>query len=77
MKPLLREHDGRGVVRLTPSRPNAFNSLSEAMLAALLADFAPCTQVKGREAPRPLRRVGTRARVPNCEERANRVARAS
>ncbi len=36
---VLRETDARGVVRLTLNRPGAFNSLSEAMLAALLADF--------------------------------------
>ena len=32
---VLREHDARGVVRLTLNRPQAFNALSEAMLAAL------------------------------------------
>jgi len=32
---VLRESDARGAVRLTLNRPNAFNSLSEAMLAAL------------------------------------------
>ena len=32
---VLRETDSRGVVRLTLNRPNAFNSLSEGMLAAL------------------------------------------
>lgn len=36
---VLREIDARGVLRLTLNRPNAFNSLSEAMLAALLAEF--------------------------------------
>ena len=36
---VLRETDARGVVKLTLNRPNAFNSLSEAMLAALLAEF--------------------------------------
>ncbi len=36
MSPLvLREHDARGVVKLTLNRPQAFNALSEAMLAAL------------------------------------------
>ena len=34
-KPLLLQHrDGRGVVTLTLNRPQAFNALSEAMLAA-------------------------------------------
>src|SRR5205085_10161884 len=32
---ILRSQDGRGVVRLTLNRPQAFNALSEAMLAAL------------------------------------------
>jgi enoyl-CoA hydratase/carnithine racemase len=32
---VLRESDSRGVVRLTLNRPQAFNALSEAMLAAL------------------------------------------
>jgi len=36
---VLRETDARGVVKLTLNRPNAFNSLSEAMLSALLAEF--------------------------------------
>lgn len=36
---VLRETDARGVVRLTLNRPNAFNSLSEGMLAALQAEF--------------------------------------
>ncbi|MBP5992098.1 MAG: enoyl-CoA hydratase [Piscinibacter sp.] len=36
---VLRETDARGVVKLTLNRPNAFNSLSEAMLAALLAEL--------------------------------------
>ncbi len=36
---VLRETDARGVVRLTLNRPHAFNSLSEAMLAALLAEL--------------------------------------
>lgn len=36
---VLRETDERGVVRLTLNRPNAFNSLSEGMLAALLAEL--------------------------------------
>jgi enoyl-CoA hydratase/carnithine racemase len=40
MTPLvLRERDERGVVRLTLNRPNAFNSLSEATLAALQAEL--------------------------------------
>lgn len=34
-KLVLRDTDARGVVRLTLNRPNAFNSLSEGMLAAL------------------------------------------
>lgn len=38
-KLVLRETDARGVVRLTLNRPNAFNSLSEGMLAALQAEF--------------------------------------
>ncbi|MFT3955451.1 MAG: enoyl-CoA hydratase [Piscinibacter sp.] len=38
-KLVLRETDERGVVRLTLNRPNAFNSLSEGMLAALQAEF--------------------------------------
>lgn len=36
---LLREQDPRGVVTLTLNRPSAFNSLSEAMLAALQAEL--------------------------------------
>ena len=36
---VLRETDARGVVRLTLNRPNAFNSLSEDMLAALQAEL--------------------------------------
>ena len=36
---LLREQDSRGVVTLTLNRPSAFNSLSEAMLAALQAEL--------------------------------------
>jgi len=36
---VLREADQRGVVRLTLNRPQAFNALSEAMLAALQAEF--------------------------------------
>jgi enoyl-CoA hydratase/carnithine racemase len=36
---VLREADRRGVVRLTLNRPQAFNALSEAMLAALQAQF--------------------------------------
>ena len=36
---VLRERDERGVVRLTLNRPNAFNSLSEATLAALQAEL--------------------------------------
>ncbi len=39
-EPLVRrETDARGVVRLTLNRPNAFNSLSEGMLAALQVEF--------------------------------------
>ncbi len=41
---VLRETDARGVVKLTLNRPNAFNSLSEAMLAALLAEFEATTK---------------------------------
>ncbi len=37
--PLLRHDDGRGVVTLTLNRPQAFNSLSEAMLSALQAEL--------------------------------------
>jgi enoyl-CoA hydratase/carnithine racemase len=36
---VLRETDERGVVRLTLNRPNAFNSLSEDMLAALQTEL--------------------------------------
>ncbi len=36
---VLREADSRGVVTLTLNRPQAFNALSEAMLAALQAEF--------------------------------------
>jgi len=36
---LLRERDARGVVTLTLNRPQAFNSLSEAMLAALQTEL--------------------------------------
>jgi enoyl-CoA hydratase/carnithine racemase len=36
---LLRETDARGVVTLTLNRPQAFNSLSEAMLEALQTEF--------------------------------------
>lgn len=36
---VLRATDARGVVTLTLNRPNAFNALSEAMLAALQAEF--------------------------------------
>ena len=36
---VLREKDLRGVVTLTLNRPQAFNALSEAMLAALQAEF--------------------------------------
>jgi len=36
---LLRHDDARGVVTLTMNRPQAFNSLSEAMLAALQTEF--------------------------------------
>jgi enoyl-CoA hydratase/carnithine racemase len=38
-KLVLRDIDARGVVRLTLNRPNAFNSLSEGMLAALQAEL--------------------------------------
>ncbi len=38
-KLVLRETDERGVVRLTLNRPNAFNSLSDGMLAALQAEL--------------------------------------
>src|SRR5436309_3003058 len=36
---ILRSQDGRGVVRLTLNRPQAFNALSEAMLAQLQREF--------------------------------------
>jgi len=36
---VLRERDGRGVVRLTLNRPQAFNALSMALLAALQAEL--------------------------------------
>lgn len=36
---LLRSQDARGVITLTLNRPQAFNSLSEAMLAALQREF--------------------------------------
>lgn len=36
---LLRQDDGRGVITLTLNRPQAFNSLSEAMLAALQTEL--------------------------------------
>jgi enoyl-CoA hydratase/carnithine racemase len=36
---VLRERDSRGVVRLTLNRPQAFNALSEAMLAALQSEL--------------------------------------
>ena len=36
---VLREQDTRGVVTLTLNRPRAFNTLSEAMLGALQAEF--------------------------------------
>jgi enoyl-CoA hydratase/carnithine racemase len=36
---VLRSQDARGVVTLTLNRPQAFNALSEAMLAALQRDF--------------------------------------
>jgi enoyl-CoA hydratase/carnithine racemase len=39
-----READQRGVVRLTLNRPQAFNALSEAMLAALQAEFDAIAQ---------------------------------
>jgi enoyl-CoA hydratase/carnithine racemase len=39
-EPLLRrEHDARGVVTLTLNRPQAFNALSESLLAALQAEL--------------------------------------
>jgi enoyl-CoA hydratase/carnithine racemase len=41
---VLRETDERGVVALTLNRPQAFNALSEAMLAALLAEFEAIAQ---------------------------------
>jgi enoyl-CoA hydratase/carnithine racemase len=41
---VLREADQRGVVRLTLNRPQAFNALSEAMLAALKAEFDAIAQ---------------------------------
>jgi enoyl-CoA hydratase/carnithine racemase len=43
-KLVLRDTDERGVVRLTLNRPNAFNSLSEGMLAALLAELEAIAQ---------------------------------
>jgi enoyl-CoA hydratase/carnithine racemase len=36
---LLRDTDARGVITLTLNRPQAFNSLSEAMIAALQTEF--------------------------------------
>jgi len=36
---VLRTPDGRGVVRLTLNRPQAFNALSEGMIAALQAEL--------------------------------------
>lgn len=39
-----RSTDARGVVRLTLNRPNAFNSLSEGMLAALQAELDAVAQ---------------------------------
>jgi enoyl-CoA hydratase/carnithine racemase len=36
---LLRDTDARGVIRLTLNRPQAFNSLSEAMIDALQTEF--------------------------------------
>lgn len=41
---LLRETDARGVCTLTLNRPQAFNSLSEAMLAALQAELDALAQ---------------------------------
>ncbi|MFM2121337.1 MAG: hypothetical protein RL722_2805 [Pseudomonadota bacterium] len=41
---LLRETDARGVCTLTLNRPQAFNSLSEAMLAALQAELDAITK---------------------------------
>lgn len=37
---LIRQDDARGVTTLTLNRPQAFNSLSEAMLAALLSELS-------------------------------------
>src|SRR5438445_4123015 len=39
-KPVLRHTDDRGVVALTLNRPQAYNALSEAMLAALTDELA-------------------------------------
>ena len=36
---LLRQDDGRGLCTLTLNRPEAFNSLSEELLAALQAEL--------------------------------------
>src|SRR3954471_5728923 len=36
---ILRTQDGRGVITLTLNRPQAFNALSEAMLAAMQREF--------------------------------------
>jgi len=36
---ILRSQDARGVVTLTLNRPQAFNALSEAMLAELQREF--------------------------------------
>lgn len=41
---LLRSTDARGVVSLTLNRPDAFNALSEALLAALAAELAALAQ---------------------------------
>ena len=41
---LLRTTDARGVITLTLNRPQAFNALSEAMLAALQAEFDQIAQ---------------------------------
>jgi enoyl-CoA hydratase/carnithine racemase len=41
---VLHERDARGVIRLTLNRPQAFNALSEAMLAALQSEFDAAAQ---------------------------------
>ena len=42
---LLRQEDARGVITLTLNRPQAFNSLSEAMLTALQTEFDQIAQL--------------------------------